>query len=103
MRTYLAIGGLVAAGFDASGSYLLALTHSGRGVFSTSTWKRVARDFTLAYPEAGTGIGIGPIVGQTIPVTEMDFQKGVMRLTSTDGKITLDCESSGISVEVSDA
>jgi hypothetical protein len=93
---------LVAAGFDASGDYLLAITHSGRGVFSTSTWERVARDNTLAYPKAGFGVGVGPIAGQTIPVTQMDFQKGAMHLTSLDGKITLDCESSVISVEVSD-
>lgn len=93
----------MAAGFDASGAYLLTITHSGRGVFSTSTWERVARDTSLAYPEAGTGTGIGPIAGQTIPVTEMDYQRGAMRLTSPDGRITLDCESSGIAVEVTDA
>ena len=33
MKTYLHIGGLVAAGFDPSGAYLLTITHSGRGVF----------------------------------------------------------------------
>jgi hypothetical protein len=100
MRTYLAIGGLVAAGFDASGAYLLTVTHSGRGVFSTGTWERVARDYTIVYPESGASVGIGPIGGQTIHVTEMDFQKGAMRLTSSDSRITLDCESSGIAVEV---
>jgi hypothetical protein len=47
--------------------------------------------------------GIGPISGQTIPVTEMDFNKGVMQLASLDGRIVLHCESSGIAVEVSDA
>jgi hypothetical protein len=103
MKTYLHIGGLVAAGFDASGYYLLAITHSGRGIFSTSTWERVARDYTLAYPENGYAVGFGPIADQAVPVTEMDFQKGAMRLTSSDGRITLDCESSGIAVEASDA
>jgi hypothetical protein len=97
---YLPIGGLVAAGFDASGAYLLTITHSGRGVFSTSTWERVARDYALAYPEAGAGIGVGPIAGQSIPVTEMNYQTGTMHLTSPDGRIILDCESSGISVTV---
>jgi len=103
MKTYLHIGGLVAAGFDASGSYLLTIMHSGRGVFVTSTWERVARDYAFAYPEAGCGVGIGPIDGQTIPVTEMDYEKEKMHLTSPDGRITLNCESSGIAVEVSDA
>ena len=100
MKTYLHIGGLVAAGFDATGAYLLTITHSGRGVFSTSDWQRVARDYRLAYPEAGTGVGIGPIDGQTIPVTEMNFETGAMCLTSQDGKIVLNCESSHIAVEV---
>jgi|GEM_PF-1254016 len=103
MTIYIHIGGLVAAGFDASGDYLLTITHSGRCVFSASTWLPVAGDDTLAYPEAGVGVGIGPIAGQTIPVTQIDFEKGVMRLTSSDGKIALTCESSGISVEVADA
>ena len=103
VKTYLHIGGLVAAGFDSSGAYQLAVTRSGRGVFSTTTWQRVARDYTLADPEAGSGIGIGPIEGQTIPVTGMDDVKGAMHLTSPDGKIALDCESGGIAVDVTDA
>jgi hypothetical protein len=102
MKIHIVIGGLVAAGFDASGAYLLTITHSGRGVFSTGTWKRVARDYSVVYPEAGKSAGIGPIEGQVIGVTEMDYQKGALRLTSADGKITLDCESDGISVKVSE-
>jgi hypothetical protein len=54
----------------------------------------------LAYPEAGIGVGIGPINGQAIPVTEMDFDAGEMRLVSPDGRIVLECESSGIAVTV---
>ena len=100
MRSYLTIGGLVAAGFDASGAYLLKVTHSGCGVYSTHTWERVARDYTIAYPTAGASVGIGPIAGKTIFVNEIDFQKGIMRLTSRDSRITLNCESSGIEVEV---
>ena len=103
MKTYLHIGGLVAAGFDPTGTYLLTITHSGRGVFSTSTWERVARDHTLAYPENGEGIGVGPIDGQRIPVTEMDYTKEAFHLVSPNGKIALNCESSGIDVQASDA
>jgi hypothetical protein len=98
MKTYIRIGGLVAAGFDSRGEYLLTITHSGRGVFATRTWERVARNYDLAYPEAGVGIGIGPIDGQSIPVTEMDFKIGEMRLVSPDGRIVLECESSVIAV-----
>jgi hypothetical protein len=103
MKRFIAIGGLVAAGFDSSGAYLLTVSHSGRGVFATATWERVARDYDLSYPADGVSTGIGPIDGQAIPVTEMDFQKGSTRLTTADGKMTINCESSGISVEASDA
>jgi hypothetical protein len=98
MRTYLHVGGLVAAGFDTSGEYLLTITHSGRGVFSTRTWERLARNTDLAYPEGGIGVGIGPIDGQLIPVTEMNYDTGGMRVESSDGRIILECESSGIGV-----
>src|SRR5580765_832836 len=33
-RKNLFIGGLLAVGFDASGEFLLAVSHSGRGVYS---------------------------------------------------------------------
>ena len=99
MKTYLFVGGLVAAGFDSSGEFLLTISHSGRGVFSTRTWKRVARNFDLAYPNNGKGIGIGPIEGQTIAVTQMNFELGKMQLRNADDTIILKCESSGIAVE----
>jgi hypothetical protein len=102
MRNYLHLGGLVGAGFDPSGQYLLTITHSGRGVFSTRTWERVARNRELAYPEGGVAVGIGPIAGQAIPVTEMDCDAGKMYLASPDGRIVLECESSGIAVTVAD-
>jgi hypothetical protein len=92
----------VAVGFDSTGEYLLTITHSGRGLFSTKTWRRVARDASVAYPESGTGIGIGPIDGQQVPLTEMSFDNGRVTFTSRDGSITLNCESDGISVSVSD-
>jgi hypothetical protein len=100
METYLHVGGLVAAGFVSSGKYLLTITHSGRGVFSTQTWGRVARNGELAYPDAGVGVGIGPIAGQAVPVTEMNYDTGEFLLTSLDGQIVLNCESSGIAVTV---
>jgi hypothetical protein len=95
---YLHIGGVVAVGFDTSGSYLLVITHSGRGVFSTATWERVARCTELAYPVGGVGVGIGPIAGQAICVAEMNYATGEMRVVSPDGRYVLECESSGIAV-----
>jgi hypothetical protein len=98
METYLHIGGVVAVGFDPTGDYLLTITHSGRGVFRTTTWERVARDKSLAYPKDGIGIGIGPIDGQRIPVAEMNYETGEMSITSPDCRFKLECESSGIAV-----
>ncbi len=103
MRTYLHIGGLVAAGFDPTGMYLLTITHSGRGVFSTQTWERIARNTELAYPKAGVGVGIGPLEDQAIPVTEMDFDVGQMHMVSPNGRIVLECEASDIAVVIEDA
>jgi len=102
MGRYLHIGGLVAVGFDPGAEYLLVVTHSGRGVFSTRTWDRVARSYELAYPKAGVCIGIGPIGGMYIPVTEMNYETGEMRVESPDGRFVLDCESSGIAVTDTD-
>jgi len=99
MERYLHIGGVVAVGFDSSGEYLLVITHSGRGVFSTRTWERLARNTELAYPIGGVGIGIGPIDGQVIRVIEMDYKTERMRAVSPDGRIVLECESSGIAVQ----
>jgi hypothetical protein len=101
-KTYLPIGGVVAAGFDCTGKYLLVISHSGRGVFSTETWERVARDIAPAYTEQNCGIGIGPIEGQAIPITEMDHTTERFCLTSLDDKIQLNCESSGIAVRTID-
>lgn len=88
---------------DPSSEYLLVITHSGRGVFSTLTWERVARNTALAYPEHGVGIGIGPIDGQAIPVVEMDYEAGHMEVESPDGRIVLKGESSSIAVSIGDA
>ena len=94
----LFVGGLVAMGFDATGQFLLTVTHSGRGLFSVGSWQRVARDTNRAYPENGKAMGIGPIQGQTIPVAERDENGGQMNLVSPDGKFHLLGESDGITI-----
>lgn len=99
MKKYLPAGGLVAAGFDPTGLFLLTITHSGRGVFCTRTWERVARDGRLAYPEGTVGTGIGPIDGLRLPVVLLDSDHECV-LKSHDGRIRLRCESSGIEISV---
>ena len=85
MTKNLFVGGLVAAGFDPTGRYLLTVSHSGRGLFATDTWERIARDTALAYPVDGHAIGIGPIEGSSVPVTELDYSTGTLQWTSQDG------------------
>ena len=80
MPKYLNIGGLVAIGFDPTGEFMLTISHSGRGVYRTGTWERLARDIDLAYPTGGIGIGIGPIAEQEIPVAEVNYDTGVLEL-----------------------
>jgi len=84
---HLFIGGLVAAGFDTAGKYLLTVSVSGRGVFSTVTCERVARDTSVIYPDAGMIAGIGPLEGVSVSVQEIDYDTGVLRFTSPDGKL----------------
>lgn len=79
MERYLHIGGVVAVGFDPTSDYLLVITHSGRGVFYTRTWERVARKIHLAYPTGGLGIGIGPIDGQLSPSPRWITSRGTCR------------------------
>jgi hypothetical protein len=95
---HLFVGGLVAMGFDATGKYLLTVSHAGRGVFSTDTWERVARDATLAYPTGGKAVGIGPIDGQVIGVEERDERRDRIELQSPDGRFRLVGESDGITL-----
>lgn len=97
---YLHIGGLVAVGFDSTGEYMIAVSHSGRGVFSTSTWDRVARDRELAYLIGRIAVGIGPVEGQSIAVNELDSDHPI-RLTSPDGSYNLECTSSEIAISES--
>jgi hypothetical protein len=98
MTKHLFIGGLVAAGFDPTGAYLLTVSHSGRGVFEAISWNLVARDSGLAYPEDGHAIGIGPIDGMRISVTMIDYDTGVLRLSSPDGKLDLEYQEGALMV-----
>ncbi len=95
---HLLVGGLVAMGFDASGKFLLTVSHSGRGVFSVDTWQRVARDSAIAYPEDDVAIGIGPIAGVRVAVASRDERKEKIEMQSPDGRFHLVGESDGISV-----
>lgn len=95
---HLFVGGLVAMGFDATGKYLLTVSHSGRGVFSTDSWERVARDRAAAYPSDGKAVGIGPIDGQVIGIIERDERQARIEIRSPDGRHHLIGESDGIMV-----
>ena len=95
---YLFIGGLVAMGFDSSGEFLLAVSHSGRGVFRVSTWEKLARDSVPAYPIGGKIQGISPLEGQTIDVAERDETRDRIEITSPDGTLHLLGESDGITI-----
>jgi hypothetical protein len=98
MLKHLHIGGLVAAGFDPTGEFLLTVSHAGRGVFSTVTWERVARDSASAYPINGSAVGIGPITGLLVPITEIDYGSGVLRFSSPDGTHSFEYESGTLTV-----
>lgn len=94
----LHIGGLVAVGFDPTGRYLLTVSHSGRGVYDVSSWQRVARDASPAYPVGGMVEGIGPIAGQHLAAVEIDYDKGTLRVASPRGDYVLSYEEGAIMV-----
>jgi hypothetical protein len=98
MKKHLHIGGLVAAGFDPTGAYLLTISHDGRGVFRTDSWERVARDPAIFYPDGARAAGIGPIAGLSIPVTEIDYDTGQLRFCSPDGVMSFEYESGTLTV-----
>jgi hypothetical protein len=98
-KKHLFVGGLVAAGFDSSGSYLLVVSHSGRGLFAVDGWTRVARDPNVVYPEHGRIAGIGPLEGHAIQVVARDEHHSIVKLQSPDGSIDLLLESDGVTVE----
>ena len=86
---HLHVGGVVAIGFDPTEEFILVISHSGRGVFSTQSWERVARDYELAYPENGLGTGIGPLEGLRIQMTEKDYSTDELSLYNSNGSILL--------------
>jgi hypothetical protein len=98
MSKNLFIGGLIAAGFDSTGSYLLTISHSGRGVYATASWELVARDTQLAYSKDGLGVGIGPIDGVQIPIKEIDYETGRLRFSSPDGRFILEYEEGTLTI-----
>jgi hypothetical protein len=68
---FVAVGGLTEVGF--AGSFLLVVSHQGRGVVDLASGERVARDRheTGAWFDAarGTALGIGPLEGIAVEVT----------------------------------
>ena len=88
----------MAAGFDATGSYLLVISHAGRGVFAANSWSLVARDSELAYPEDGCVVGIGPIDGVRIHVKEKDYDSGRLQFTSPNGEFELVYEDGTLTI-----
>jgi hypothetical protein len=97
MKKHLFVGGLVAAGFDSAGQFLLTVSHAGRGVFKVGSWERVARDTALTYPENGRAIGIGPIEGMSLPVTKVD-ETGQLRFESPDRAYRFEYDSGTITI-----
>jgi hypothetical protein len=98
MKKFLFVGGLVAAGFDPAGQFLLTVSHAGRGVFKVGSWERVARDTALTYPENGRAIGIGPIEGMSLPVAKVDYKTGQLRFESPDRAYRLEYDSGTITI-----
>jgi hypothetical protein len=96
MTKHIFVGGLVAAGFDDSGEYLLTVSHAGRGLYSVGTWERVARDSELTYPDDGHAVGIGPIQGKLVKVVE-NYEE-ILELSSPNGVFHLVYDSGTITV-----
>jgi len=86
MNTSLHIGGLFAVGFDDACRYMLAVSHSGRGVYDTGTWVKVSRDATVVFPENGRISGIGPIERSLIVVQEKDYGAETLEGISPNNK-----------------
>ena len=73
-------------GFDQKGEYLVVVSHSGRGVYKVADWSRVARDPKLSYPENGVVIGLGPLSGECIRVSERSENAEEITVLSPCGK-----------------
>ena len=97
MKQHLFVGGLVAAGFDPAGRFLLTVSHAGRGIFSIGNWVRVARDSSRVYPENGQIMGIGPLEGMLIPVVE-HYDEPPFCFESPDGTYAFEYEDGTITV-----
>jgi uncharacterized protein YbjT (DUF2867 family) len=59
---------------------------------------QVARDETVIYPEAGIVAGIGPLEGVSVPVQEIDYDTGLLQLSSPDGRLRLQYEEGTLTV-----
>jgi hypothetical protein len=79
----------VAIGVDRAERFLLTVSHSGRGVFSTGTWERVARCREVVYPADGWCTGIGPLAGVRVRVVE-SYDGRPMRLTVAGWDVVAD-------------
>jgi hypothetical protein len=99
MKTQIAIGGMIAGGFDSTGRYLIMVSHSGRGVFDTETWQRVARDPQSIYPEKGAIGGIGPLAGMRIPIHEINYDTATLAFTSPDGLTSVSYSEGTMTIE----
>ena len=55
----LHIGGICEIGLSPDGQTLLVISHSGKGILSTSDWSKLARDNTPDYPDSDHSPGIG--------------------------------------------
>lgn len=67
------VGGLVAVGFGAAESHIMAISFSGRSVFDCETGEKVARDydgdiFEWMNNQTLTAEGIGPLEGERVRV-----------------------------------
>ena len=86
-------------GLDDSQEYLLTVSHSGRGVFSTRSWDRIARDYAIVYPSGGRCAGIGPLEGRSIVVVARDEVTDAIRISSD--LFELLGEGDGVTVTIS--
>jgi len=79
------VGGLVAAGLDAQGNYLLLVSSSGRGVIDCRTGEKVARDDRPGQewldPSRLRAEGIGPLAGEEIHIAGSYVGGGLPTMT----------------------
>jgi hypothetical protein len=74
MKHVLNIGGLIALGFTSDMKYMVAVSHSGTGLYQVDSWERVSRSSEMNYPENGYVSGIGILNGVKIAVVEKDYE-----------------------------